>query len=123
MLDGFPLVDVHLHTASKPTLKLPWQTWVQGFADGDVMDRLYDAAGAVIPAEFDALLAAEGVDIGLLMCEYSPKVTGMQADRGHAADRRLPTPTASRSSRTSTRTCTTRSTRRSAASSRSARSR
>ncbi len=32
MLDGFPLVDVHLHAASKPTLKLPWDTWVQGFA-------------------------------------------------------------------------------------------
>ena len=79
MLDGFPLIDVHLHAARKPTLKLPWDTWVQGFADRDVMDRLYDAAGAVIPAAFDALLAAEGVDIGLLMCEYSPKVTGLQA--------------------------------------------
>ena len=78
MLDGMPLVDVHLHAASKPSLKLPWDTWAQGFADGDAMARLYDRDGTVIPAEFHALLEGEGVDTGLLMCEYSPKVTGLQ---------------------------------------------
>jgi uncharacterized protein len=78
MLDGFQLIDAHLHAARKTTLKLPWDTWVQGFADRDVMYRLYDSAGAVIPAAFDAMLAGEGVDTGLLMSEYSPKVTGMQ---------------------------------------------
>ncbi|TVZ00803.1 amidohydrolase [Trebonia kvetii] len=79
MLDGLPLIDVHLHTASKPTLKLPWETWVQGFPVRDLMDRLYDADGTVIPAVFDDYLVSEGVDTGLLMCEYSPKVTGTQA--------------------------------------------
>jgi uncharacterized protein len=78
MLDGFPLIDVHLHTASKPTLKLSWDTWVQGFGDSDLMTRLYDDAGTVIPAVFHQMLAAEGVDTGLLLCEYSPKVTGTQ---------------------------------------------
>lgn len=78
MLDGFPLVDVHLHAASRPSLKLPWETWVQGFAGPGRMDRLYDPSGAVIPAAFDDMLAEQGVDIALLMCEYSPKVTGMQ---------------------------------------------
>jgi predicted TIM-barrel fold metal-dependent hydrolase len=77
MLDGYPLVDVHLHAASKPSLKLPWDTWVQGFG-GDI-GRLYDDAGAIIPAAFNALLEGEGVDVGMLMCEYSPKVTGLQA--------------------------------------------
>jgi uncharacterized protein len=77
MLDGFPLVDVHLHAANQPTLKLPWETWVQGFADD--IGRLYDDSGLVIPAAFDAMLAAEGVDTALLMTEYSPKVTGTQA--------------------------------------------
>jgi predicted TIM-barrel fold metal-dependent hydrolase len=77
MLDGFPLVDVHLHAANRPTLKLPWATWVQGFADD--IGRLYDDSGLVIPAAFDAMLAAEGVDTALLMSEYSPKVTGTQA--------------------------------------------
>ncbi len=51
---------------------------MQGFAGTDVIDRIYDADGTVIPAEFDAFLAAEGVDIALLISEYSPKVTGMQ---------------------------------------------
>ena len=77
MLDGYPLVDVHLHAASKPSLKLPWDTWTQGFG-GDI-GRLYDDAGRIVPAEFSALLDGEGVDIGMLMCEYSPKVTGIQA--------------------------------------------
>ncbi len=77
MLDGYPLVDVHLHAASKPSLKLPWGTWIQGF--GGDLERLYDDAGRIVPARFNALLDGEGVDIGLLMCEYSPKVTGLQA--------------------------------------------
>ncbi len=77
MLDGYPLVDVHLHAASKPSLKLPWDTWIQGF--GGDLERLYDDAGRIVPAQFNALLDGEGVDIGMLMCEYSPKVTGLQA--------------------------------------------
>ena len=78
MLDGMQLVDVHLHAARRPTLKLPWERWVQGFAGSDLMERLYDPTGTVRPAAFADFLAAEGVDLGLLMCEYSPKVTGMQ---------------------------------------------
>ena len=79
MLDGFPLVDAHLHAARRPTLKPPWHTWVQGFAGNDVTDRLYDPTGSVVPAAFHDYLAGEGVDVALLMCEYSPKVTGTQA--------------------------------------------
>jgi len=78
VIDGMPLIDVHLHAARRPTLKLSWDEWLM-VGDREVMARLYDAEGTVIPAEFDAYLAAEGVDTGLLMCEYSPKVTGMQA--------------------------------------------
>src|ERR1700733_13609441 len=78
MLDGMPLIDVHLHAARLPTLKLPRETWLQGFAASATMERIYDAEGTVVPSEFDAYLAAEGVDTALLMCEYSPKVTGLQ---------------------------------------------
>jgi uncharacterized protein len=78
MIDGFPLIDVHLHAARTSSLKLPWDTWLQGFAGRGAIERLYDGDGTVIPAAFDAMLAAEGVDAALLMCEYSPKVTGMQ---------------------------------------------
>jgi uncharacterized protein len=78
MIDGFPLVDVHLHAARLPTLKSAWQDWAQGFGDAAVLARVYDAAGTIVPAAFDAYLAAEGVDVALLFSEYSPKVTGMQ---------------------------------------------
>src|ERR1700761_7451441 len=77
MLDGYPLVDVHLHAAAKPTLKLPWDTWVQGFADD--IGPLYDDAGYVIGEKFADLLAGEGVDVALLMSQYSPKVPGIRS--------------------------------------------
>ena len=78
MLDGRPLIDVHLHAARLPTLKPAWSEWASGFGDPDVIGRVYDESGTVIPAEFDAYLAAEGVDVALLLCEYSPKATGYQ---------------------------------------------
>jgi len=37
MLDGMPLIDVHLHAARLPTLKLPRETWLQGFAASATM--------------------------------------------------------------------------------------
>jgi hypothetical protein len=77
MIDGMPLIDVHLHAARLPTLKLTFDEWLQ-VGDRELMARLYDPDGTVIPAEFSAFLAGQGVDIGLVMCEYSPKVTGMQ---------------------------------------------
>ncbi len=78
MLDGVPLVDVHLHAARLPTLKQAWQEWARDFGDAAVLSRVYDEAGTIIPAAFDAYLAAEGVDIALLFSEYSPKATGIQ---------------------------------------------
>ena len=78
MLDGLPLVDVHLHAARLPTLKRAWQDWARDFGDAAVLGRVYDGAGTIIPAAFDAYLAAEGVDVALLFSEYSPKATGIQ---------------------------------------------
>ncbi|MEN3270503.1 amidohydrolase family protein [Pseudonocardia sp.] len=78
MLDGRPLVDVHVHAARLPTLKQAWRTWAEDFGDSGVLDAVYDADGTVDPARFDAYLAGEGVDVALLFAEYSPKVTGIQ---------------------------------------------
>jgi uncharacterized protein len=78
-LDGRTLIDVHLHAARLPTLKPAWHEWSQRFGDASLTARLYDEAGAIRPAEFDAYLAEEGVDVALLLSEYSPKVTGIQA--------------------------------------------
>ena len=78
MLDGRPLIDVHLHAARLPTLKLAWRQWAQRFGDSGVLDEVYDAEGTVDPARFDAYLAREGVDVALVLAEYSPKATGIQ---------------------------------------------
>ena len=78
MLDGRPLIDVHLHAARLPTLKPAWQQWAHDFGDRSILGEVYDAGGTVRPAAFDSYLAAQGVDVALLMCEYSPKVTGIQ---------------------------------------------
>jgi uncharacterized protein len=78
MLDGRPLVDVHLHPARLPGLKLPWDVWVQDFGTPQ-LEALYDESGTVVPAAFDAYLEAEGVDVAVVLAEYSPKVTGLQA--------------------------------------------
>jgi predicted TIM-barrel fold metal-dependent hydrolase len=77
MLDGRPLIDVHLHPARLDSLKLPWGVWMQDYDPAPVR-AVYDG-DAVEPERFDAMLAAEGVDVAVVLAEYSPKVTGIQA--------------------------------------------
>jgi predicted TIM-barrel fold metal-dependent hydrolase len=83
VLDGRPLVDVHLHPARRDSLKPSWDVWTQGFDDPE-LQALY-VGDAVDPVRFDALLAAEGVDCAVVLAEYSPKVTGIQAVEHMAA--------------------------------------
>jgi len=78
MIDDLPLVDVHLHVARLPTLKSAWKDWADDFGDPEVLGLVYDPEGTPDPARFDDYLAAEGVDIALLLTEYSPKATGIQ---------------------------------------------
>ena len=78
MLDGHRLVDVHLHPARLATLKPSWDVWVQNF-DSPQLRALYTDDGTVDPARFDAHLDAQGVDVAVLLAEYSPRVTGTQA--------------------------------------------
>jgi uncharacterized protein len=78
MLDGMPLVDAHVHAARLPTLKAAWKDWAADFGDESVLGRVYDARGTIDPARFNAYLAEEGVDVALVLAEYSPKVTGIQ---------------------------------------------
>jgi predicted TIM-barrel fold metal-dependent hydrolase len=78
MLDGRDLVDVHLHAARLPTLKPAWKQWAHDFGGTSVIDRVYDAQGTVDAARFDDYLAGEGVDVALVLAEYSPKATGIQ---------------------------------------------
>ena len=78
MLDGLPLVDAHVHAARLPTLKPAWQEWAADFGDQSVFGQVYDSRGTVDPARFNAYLAEQGVDVALVLAEYSPKVTGIQ---------------------------------------------
>jgi predicted TIM-barrel fold metal-dependent hydrolase len=77
MLDGRMLIDAHLHPARLPTVKPAWLDWAEQFGQPGWRGA-YGGDGAVIPAAFDDLLAAEGVDHAILLCEYSPKATGIQ---------------------------------------------
>jgi predicted TIM-barrel fold metal-dependent hydrolase len=77
MLDGLTLIDAHLHPARLPTLKPAWLEWARRYGQPG-WESAYDPGGTVIPQAFDDLMESEGVDHALLLCEYSPKVTGIQ---------------------------------------------
>ena len=77
MLDGLMLIDAHQHPVRLSTVKPAWREWAQRFGQPGWRDA-YTAGGVIIPPAFDELMAAEGVDHSLLICEYSPKATGMQ---------------------------------------------
>jgi predicted TIM-barrel fold metal-dependent hydrolase len=72
-----PVVDAHVHIASRQGLKLPMSGWLAGFPAGDVAG-LYGADGRPRPAVFADYLVSEGVRTALLFAEYSPRVTGWQ---------------------------------------------
>ncbi|WP_375481984.1 amidohydrolase family protein [uncultured Jatrophihabitans sp.] len=84
MLDGRPLIDVHLHPAPLGSLKVDWATWVQG-RDAPELRALYREDGTVDAVRLDDLLAAEGVDAAVALAEYSPRVTGIQSAEDMAA--------------------------------------
>lgn len=79
MLDGRPLVDAHVHVPLLSGLSPAWLDWAREFGRDGVLEQVWDAAGTPRPAALAELFAAEGVDTALLLCEYSPKATGMQA--------------------------------------------
>ncbi|MEO3869975.1 amidohydrolase family protein [Nonomuraea sp. B12E4] len=78
MIDGMPLIDAHVHVPVLGTLKPAWVRWTHDFGADGVLEDVWDAAGRPRPARLDELFAAQGVDVALLFCEYSPKATGTQ---------------------------------------------
>ena len=77
MLDGRPLIDAHQHPVRLPTVKPASMDWAERFGQPGWREA-YTADGEISPAAFDELLSAEGVDHALVICEYSPKATGIQ---------------------------------------------
>jgi predicted TIM-barrel fold metal-dependent hydrolase len=78
VIDGRSVVDAHVHVPRLSTLKPGWQEWADRFLARNPWRRAYDEHGDPVPALVDELFDAEGVDVALLFCEYSPRVTGMQ---------------------------------------------
>jgi uncharacterized protein len=79
MLGSRRLVDAHIHLARIPTLKLSWERWVMPRRSDGEPAQLYDEDGSPIPSRFAGFLEGEGVDCAILLAEYSPRVTGIQA--------------------------------------------
>ena len=77
MLDGRPLIDAHQHPVRLPTVKPAWLDWAERYGQPGWREA-YDSDGVIIPRAFDDLMRAEGVDHALVICEYSPKATGVQ---------------------------------------------
>lgn len=78
MLDGHLLVDAHVHVPVLGTLAPAWLEWARAFGPDGLLESLWDEEGRPVPARLDELFAEQGVDAALLLCEYSPKATGMQ---------------------------------------------
>jgi hypothetical protein len=79
MLAGIPIVDAHVHAARLGTLNMDFDRWTDASRDRDAIAALYDDEGVLIPERFDAYFEDQGVDVALLLPEYSPRVTGIQA--------------------------------------------
>ena len=77
MLDGMPLIDAHQHPVRLSTVKPAWMDWAEQFGQPG-WRTVYTVDGEIIPQAFGDLMRAEGVDHALVICEYSPKATGMQ---------------------------------------------
>jgi predicted TIM-barrel fold metal-dependent hydrolase len=78
MLKGIPVIDAHVHAARLPTLKSSWMEWAEHFGEDVPLSDLYDEEGTLVPERFDEYMEGEGVDVAILLCEYSPKATGIQ---------------------------------------------
>lgn len=78
MIQGHRVVDVHQHVVRADTLAMPWDAWAPPRVSGVPVAEIY-RDGVPDPAAYLAHLDAEGVDVALLMSEYSPRVTGIQA--------------------------------------------
>jgi predicted TIM-barrel fold metal-dependent hydrolase len=72
------LIDAHVHAARRPTLKDAWTEWAERFGKNVPLAELYNGEGAIIPERLDRYMAGEGVEIAILLCEYSPLATGIQ---------------------------------------------
>ncbi|MEU1548336.1 amidohydrolase family protein [Nocardia sp. NPDC005745] len=77
MINGYPVIDAHVHAPALNTLRPAWLEWAESFSKDHPWRDAYVGERAD-PVAFDGLLRGEGVDHALLFCEYSPRATGIQ---------------------------------------------
>ena len=77
-LDGHLFVDAHVHVPVLSSVAPAWVDWARQYGRAGVLEDIWRPDGTPDPAALSALFAAEGVDVALLFCEYSPKATGYQ---------------------------------------------
>lgn len=73
------IVDAHVHVARLTGMKMSQEAFFGPAADPASIIALYRPDGTVDPAALDELFGGHGVDRVLMFCEYSPRVTGIQA--------------------------------------------
>src|SRR5262245_23473708 len=78
MLDGHLFIDAHVHVPVLSSLRPAWVEWARDFGPPGILDEVWDKDGRPRPSVLDVLFEEQGVDAALLLCEYSPKVTGYQ---------------------------------------------
>jgi predicted TIM-barrel fold metal-dependent hydrolase len=78
MFDGTTVIDVHQHVVPVGSLKMPWDAWARPGVTGLRRDEIYRDDGTVDPQRYVTHLDEHGIDVALLMAEYSPRVTGLQ---------------------------------------------
>jgi predicted TIM-barrel fold metal-dependent hydrolase len=78
VIDGFRVVDTHVHAPVLADSTQTWVDWADEFSGPEEWRAAFDADGRPEPAALDGLLAAQGVDAALLFCEYSPRSAGLQ---------------------------------------------
>jgi uncharacterized protein len=78
VIDGFPVVDAHMHVPRLSTVSEAWWQWAVDYGKSSPWRDAFDRNGNPVPARLDALLDAEGVDTALIFAEYSPNATGVQ---------------------------------------------
>jgi predicted TIM-barrel fold metal-dependent hydrolase len=79
VLDGMPLVDAHVHVPHLATLAPAWVEWAREFGRPGLLEDVWAPDGTPRPARLAELFEQEGVDVALLLCEYSPRATGYQS--------------------------------------------
>lgn len=78
MVEGIPVVDAHVHLPRLKGLPSFWFDWQKKYGGGVPLNQLYDTEGNPIPEAVDAYFEKEGVDLVILLPEYSPRTVGIQ---------------------------------------------